>query len=351
MTPKKILIVADFDRKGLSRKFFSVEHKLSIGLTRLGHHVVSFSDRDAARDANFMRSSRFGKRGLNKALLSLFDHLRPDIAIFGHSDLVTDETFSLLGIKHPRLLIAQFNVDPTDRPKTMAEFSRRAAHCVCSFITTAEPRALAALVSGKGAIAFFPNPVERSIETARSFAVPRDELAVDAIFLGTGIGTRTAQINSLHSRLPNDVRRFFGGGVNQTPRLASTAFLDKLATAAQSPNLSLDDGVPVPFLYSSDRVALLLGQGLLVHTVASGRLEALYEDGVVPFTGPEELANAITVFTRDDDRRRRVAEIGWRIAHERTSAERVAKYMIETILGAQHSEDYQWPTDLQYAHS
>ena len=112
-----------------------------------------------------------------------------------------------------------------------------------------------------------------------------------------------------------------------------------------TPNLPLDDAIPVPFLYSSDRIAQLLGQGVAVLTSASARLETLYDDGVVPFHGRDDLAGKMIELWRDDEARRRLAERGWRIARERTATERVAQYIVEAALNEPFSETYGWPVE------
>lgn len=344
MTPRRILLVGNFDRKALGRHFFNTDHALLNGFIRLGHFALPFSDRDVAREVWPWRSSRLGKAGMNRRLLETARHFRPHLVLFFHSDLVTAETFEALRTAAPRAALAQVNVDPTDRPRTMAAFTARAARLDVSFITTACPRALRAISPRPGAVAFMPNPVDPSVETAQVWAVPRDRLAHDVLFLGNGDHRRPQQIAALRAALPGDVRFAAGGGIDGTPRLSSVVFLDALAAAAQSPAIPLDDRVPVPWLYSSNRLAILLGQGLLAHVPASARQEALYEDGVVPFDGPEALAAACTRYARDDGARRRVAERGWRIARERTSCDRVAAYLLETALGESPSA-WPWPVE------
>jgi hypothetical protein len=226
----------------------------------------------------------------------------------------------------------------------MAAFTARAAHCDVSFITTACPEALRAISPRPGSVAFMPNPVDPSVETAQVWAVPRERLALDLLFLGNGDYRRPQQVEALRAALPPDIRFEAGGGIFGTTRLSSMTFLDRLATAAQSPALALDDRVPVPLLYSSNRLAILLGQGLVAHVPASGRQEDLYEDGVVPYDSADALAEAAARLARDDAERRRIAERGWRIGRERTGCDRVAAYLLEGALGETPSA-WPWPVE------
>jgi len=270
---------------------------------------------------------------MNRRLIETARHFRPHLILFFHSDLVAGETFAALRAAAPGAALAQVNVDPTDRPRTMAAFTARAALCDVSFITTACPEALRAISPRAGSVAFMPNPVDPSVETAQVWAVPRDRLDLDLLFLGNGDYRRPQQIEALRAALPADVRFEAGGGIFGTHRLSSMTFLDRLAAAAQSPALALDDRVPVPLLYSSNRLAILLGQGLVAHVPASGRQEDLYEDGVVPYDSAGALAEAATRLVRDDAERRRIAERGWRIGRERTGCDRVAAYLLAMALG------------------
>jgi hypothetical protein len=344
MTPRRILLVGNFDRKARGRHFFNTDHKLMNGLIRLGHFALPFSDRDVAREASPWRSSRWGKGAMNRRLLDVAQHFRPHLVLFFHSDLVVGETLAALRRAAPGAALAQVNVDPTDRPRTMAAFTARAALLDVSFITTACPDALRAISPRPGAVAFMPNPVDSSVETARAWSVPRARLAHDVLFLGNGDYRRRQQVGTLRAALPEDVRFEAGGGIFGTHRLSSMTFLDALASAAQSPALALDDRVPVPWLYSSNRLAILLGQGLVAHVPASGRQEDLYEDGVVPFEGPEALAEACIRLARDDAARRSIAERGWRIARDRTACDRVAGYVLESALGETPSA-WPWPVE------
>jgi hypothetical protein len=343
MTSRRVLLVGNFDRKALGRHFFNTEHKLLNGFIRLGHMALAFSDRDVAREASPLRSSRWGKGGMNRLLLEMARHFRPHLVLFFHSDLLAEETFGALREAVPGVALAQVNVDPTDRPRTMAAFSGRAAHCDVSFITTACPDALRAISPRPGAVAFMPNPVDAAVETARVWEIGRQALAHDVLYLGNGDHRRPAQVEALRAALPSDIRFEAGGGIFGTPRLSSVAFLNKLASAAQGPAPALDDRVPVPWLYSSNRIALLLGQGVMAHVPASSRQEDLYEGGVVPYADMPSLAETCARLARDDAERRRIAERGWRVARERTSSERVAAYLLETALG-ETPGTWPWPT-------
>jgi len=334
-TARRVLLVGNFGRKTLQRAWFNTESKLANGFIRLGDHVLTFSDRDAAREATPLRAQAFGARRMARDLVATAAHYRPHLALFGHCDTLRAQDYAALRAAAPGVRLATFCVDAAFRAGTMAAFAARAACMDAAFITTGDAAAVAPFGFPKGRLYFMPNPVDAAVECARAFDAPRARLAWDGMFLGTGIGAREAQLADLRAALPPEFRFFDGGRAKTAGRLSSTQFLDTLATAAMAPNLPLDDGpeAPIHRLYSSDRIAQLLGQGVLTLTPARSGMEALYEDGVVAWASRAELAEAMARLMGDDAARRRIAETGWRIAHARTSSAQVADWIAAVALG------------------
>lgn len=342
MTPLRILLVASFDRRRAQAHWYNTDHKLLTGLIRLGHMVVPFSDRDVARELSPLPTKKLGLSRMRARLIETATHLQPHLILFGHADSCEATTFERLRAAVPGVRMAQFNVDSTWRRETMARFAERARHMDLSFITTADPHELEPLAPRADSICFMPNPVDASVETARVFDVPREALRWDGLFLGTGIEKRGKQLDHLAAHLPEGYRFSYGGRAKGEAPLTSAAFLDALTTGASCPNLPLDDGLATPHLYSSDRIAQLLGQGVLAYTHAPAGLEALYEDGVVNWDSRETLVEVMARMQTDDAERQRRAEIGWRLAHERTASTVVADAMLDAVMQRPASHDYAW---------
>lgn len=345
MRPLRILLVANEDRHRGQGRWFNTEHKLRNGFIRAGHMVLAFSDRDRARERAWLPGKRFGIARMNAELLALARHFVPHIVLFGHADLCGARDFAALRAAVPGVRLAQFNVDPTFRRKTMTDFAARSHALDASFITTCDAAALAPYAPRGGTVHFMPNPVDPSVETARVFDAPAGALAWDGLFLGTGIEKRGEQLAVLAAALPPEYRFHYGGRVRGEAPMVSTAFLDALATGAACPLLPLDDTRPCAPLYASDRVAQVTGQGVLAFCPASAGLSALYGEGVVEWDTRAALAEAMARYGRDDAARRRVAETGWRLAHERTNATAVASVLAATIMGAGAGGHHAWPTD------
>lgn len=346
MTPKRILLIGDFARSSDGAIYYNTNFVLQTGFIRAGHHVLAFSDRDVARESSLLGRKALGRRSMNHKLIACAQAYQPHLVLFGHADMTDIETFAAIRACAPGCRLAQFNVDAVFRDATMAQFRTRAEHVDVSFITTAAPDRLRALTPRPHSIAYFPNPVDASIAVDDLSRRKRDNVAFDGIFLGTGIERRKHQVQALKDHLPADVRFFAGGGVCGTERLSGPAFLQTLATATMSPNLPLDDTVAVDFLYASDRIAQLLAHGIVPFCQEAAGLEALYDDGVVAYSTPVDLAAKMAELTHDDARRQRIAGIARRIGLERTGAERVARYMLDLALGDGATIDYGWPSEL-----
>lgn len=345
-TGKRVLLVGDFSRTAGGALYYNANFALQNGFIRAGCHVLTFSDRDVARESAVLRHKALGRGSMNRALVETAATYRPDLVLFGHVDMTGADTFAAIRQRCPAARLAQFNVDALFREETMARFRERAAHLDLSFITSATREKLAALAPRPGSLAYFPNPVDAGLARMNIAEIPADRLAYDGIFLGNGDLRRETQVRDLQAGLPSGFRFFAGGGIFATPRLKGPVFLETLATGAMSPNLPLDETRAVDHLYSSDRIAQLLALGIVAFCSADARLHELYEDGIVGYGSIAELAALMAELAGDDSRRRTIAATGRRIGLERTGAHRVATYMLDLVLGDGPSIDYGWPGDV-----
>lgn len=345
MIAKRILLVGDFGRSALGAPYYNTNFALHAGFARAGCHVLPFSDRDTARELSLLGRKSLGRGAMNRALIETAQTYQPHLILFGHADMAQPATFDTLRRSTPGVRLAQFNVDAVFRTATMASFRERAAHVDLSFITTAAPDRLRAIGAPPGTVAYFPNPVDPGIAVRDLSQAAQQEAAYDGIFLGSHIERREAQVEALAARLPKDFRFHAAGGVRGTKRLSGPPYLEALASATMSPNLPLDDTVPVDFLYASDRLAHLLCHGIVPFCHASAGLEAVYEDAIVAYADLDDLAAKMAALAQDDSRRRAIAATGKRLGVERTGAERVARYMLDMVLGDGPTTDYGWPTD------
>jgi len=113
---------------------------------------------------------------MRRNLLKIAAHYQPHLILLGHTDTLDQQTIASLRSAAPNACLAQFIVDHVDRPKTMASFRNRAEIVDQSFITTADKAELQALNLRENTILFMPNPVDASIEAARTYQKSRENL-------------------------------------------------------------------------------------------------------------------------------------------------------------------------------
>lgn len=341
--PYTILHVANFLLRPKGAGFASVQYKLTNGLIRAGHNVVTFSDREVARASTPFLSRKVGARGANRRLLAMAEDLQPDIVLLGHADTIQSGTLAELREVVPGVRLAQWNVDPLFEDDNRARIRAKQAEVDWTFATTSGP--LLDALGKDGPVAFMPNPVDPTIELGRSFDA--EDLPVDIFYAvgSAGFARHHCGVESsagaiaerLRARLPG--RTFLLPGIDG-PHLGGAAGLAALCSAKIGLNISRRNDV---HLYSSDRMAHLAGNGLLVMIDrASGFGELFGEDELGFYSSEDELVAKLERYTRDHAARRAMAKRGWRAYRLMFDATRVGQYLVGVIAGRIDPSTFDW---------
>lgn len=352
MRPKRILHVTNAGFKPKHVYLNGTGHKLTNGWIRAGHHVISFSDRDVARWTGF-GYRRWGARATNAILLDAAQSMRPDVIALGHADVIEPETLHRIRQKVPGIKVLQWNVDSLfEGNEASSEDNRQRLlakiEVVDATFVTTPGRPLAPFAKSGRIAAFMPNPCDPSVERGRNFE--REDLAADLFFVsGTGDQTRfhcgvarhlDTLCQTLQNRLPEV--RFSFHGVLGKPHLFGPAFEDTITSCRMGLNLSRRNDL---YLYSSDRIAQLAGNGLLVLIDrASGFGDLFGEEELGFYSTEEELIDKIGWFKKDDALARRIAENGWRRYHMLFDSRIVGQYMLDVLLGEHDPKRHPWPS-------
>jgi Glycosyl transferases group 1 len=337
----KIVHASNFSLRENGANYCGIPYKLSSGLTRLGHFVFNYSDRDVA-NANPLRVRALGAGRANTKLIGVCKEVRPDLLLLGHCTIVKPETVSAIRDTHPSIRIVHWNCDGLFVESNLARLRALAPLVDMSFVTTAGED-LQQVVSGGGRVCFMPNPLDCSIETLRVFE--RDDVPNELVFL-TGFNRYDAEklelCDAIKKRLPElkfDVRGLYGA-----PGVYGSELFDVLGRARMGLNISKRNDV---YLYSSDRMAQLMGCGLLALVDRRTRFDEIFApDELVTYEGTDELIARIDHFRNHDGERKAIAEKGWRRAHEIFSETKVAQWILDATFGRPVSETYAWPTDV-----
>lgn len=344
----RVLLIGNFDGHRLQGRTYNTDHKLRNGLIRAGHQVIAIDERATARWLAPLGMKPWGRRRLRREVVATARHHRPHLVVLGHTDLLGVSGYAALREALPDARFACYFVDAfTPLRRNLERLRQRAAFMDAVFATTADPEIIQPFAPRAHLFWYMPNAVDPAVEVGRADRHPRTALSYDGIFLGTDIDRRREQIESLQNGLPSDYRLRVGGRRVGDERLTGPAFLELLADAAVSPQLPRDDtdANAMRRFCTSARIAQTMGQGVLALTPTALQLEGLYEDGIISFTSRKDLVEQMLALRDDDERRRQIAARGREIAHSRTNAPRIARYMVETVFERPLSEDYGWPTD------
>jgi hypothetical protein len=326
----------------------NVERKLTNGFIRNGHQVVAFSDRDAAMAGSPFGATRAGGLGYaNKALANLCLAVEPDVLILGQTDVIWPQTVADLRRRLPAMRVAQWSVDALFEPGNTERLTRNLPIVDATLVTTAGD-VLAPLARPGKRLGFLPNPVDLSIERGENHL--KAELPFD-LFYACGnpadlreVGGRAWNMDdfarSLMQALPS-LKPLWVGLMSQ-PTLGGADYQRAIQSAALGLNVSRRTG---QFLYSSDRLAHLAGNGLAVLIERSSGFDHLFTDDEMAFFSTfAELVEKIERLVKDPGHRMALAAAGRARYHDLFNEQRVAAYVLDVALDRLEASAYPWPT-------
>ena len=333
----KILHVANFSENKFGAALYSTDRKISNGLTRNGHYVYDFSYRDVARNLTIFRSSIIGRRAMVEAFLTAVDMVGPQLLLLGHSELLRPEDLVAARRRNPSMKVAMWWVDdpfPSDR---IALLKERMGVVDALFTTVGVVPLMRALGERSGTkIAFFPNIIDRSIEIGRAFE--QDHALHDLVFIGQATPERHHLLQALEKMSPAVDIGVYGG--SKSTKIYGRNYVDILSRSRMGLNFSRYNDVA---LYSSDRLAHLVGNGLLTFTPRVPGLERLFtEQEVVYFDGWGDLATKVAKYQDNWELGRNHAKRGYLKGHSSYNECRVTRFIMDTIFDEPYSERYEW---------
>lgn len=341
---KKILHISNFAQKHYGRLFWNMSFRISNGFTRLGHNVYNFSDRDVAR-SSYLKSIGLSQHYLHRKLLETVNHYRPDVVVLGHADLVSVDTLMSIRRVLPQAKLIQWGVDHLTVDGYMKKLKKYATYIDHLFLTTGDP-CIQQLKKGDGGVSFFPNIFDASMDNLKIFE--QADYTSDVFFaMSQGVGSATMKENKIDSRaelmrqiaLDQGIDSDFYGFDGKQPVWAS-ALTDAMQ---QSPmGLNINRGEPLA-MYSSDRIAMYIGNGLLTFLDRASGCEPLFSsDEAVYFDDVHDLIAKIKYYKKHESQRREMAKRGWQRGHGCYHGEVVCQYMLQKVF-KQPLDRIGWP--------
>jgi hypothetical protein len=193
---------------------------------------------------------------------------------------------------------------------------------------------------------FIPNPCDPSFETLKNFENKCHHDVFFAMSHGVHRGglkkgksdDREIFINKL-IKLNSDIN-FDIYGMNNVQPIWGNDFLNRISNSSMGLNLSR--GKPVKY-YSSDRLAQLLGNGLLtfIHKQTCFS-DFLSKDQIVFYNDINDLSYKLNKYKKDHKERIRIAKNGRNVYLKRFNSTIVADYILSITLGYKSKNKFIW---------
>ena len=349
----RILHASHTHLKSLGARNYFLPVRINNGFIRNNHEVYWFSDRDVARYSSLFHSRTTGVGACNRKFLEVCRNFEPDIIALSSQDILKPETLVEARRILPNAAVFQYYIDALYLGCNLEEARKKADVVDMTFVTTAGPF-ISKLAGRKSKVAFIPNPVDPSIDVHRCHE--RTDQPHDVFFAGNiskwlhPDDLRGQAFELIKKRIPDARCAFYGQSGN--PSLFGAAFMRALGQAKIGLNFSqrnthAKSGLGGElYLYSSDRIGLYQGNGLLVFATESFGLSELYgHDAIVEVEGADDFIDKLRYYIENDGARQKVARTGYELGHREFNERLVSRYMIEATLGSPFSHSYAWPME------
>ena len=337
----RIINIYNTGQKNFHRLYnISLGKKFTNGFIRNGHDVLEISDRD------FIRQNRniFQTKNINKFqnyLINTFRNYNPDLIFFGHTQNINKDTIKEFKNINKNLIISQWNEDPVMKSlnyskqniQNISNYSSIVDH---NFITT-HPSVLKKQKVKINNLHYLFVPVDKNIEC---FNVSKKRPTKDLFYaMSHGVNRATLKKGKNDSRihfLNNLIRKLdnidydFYGFQNKEP-IWGNDFYKALINSKMGLNLSR--GLPTKH-YSSNRIASLMGNGLLTFVDKKTELDDMFnKNEIIMYSNIQDLTEKINFYKKKDKLRSQIAAAGRKKYFKLFNELRTTKYIIEKSLG------------------
>ena len=328
----KIMHITNFNERFNGRLHYNTGRRINNGFIRLGHNVLSISDRDIIHNNKSLTDLK-GLDNLQKKILDTYDNFKPDLIMLGHADRVSSLTLEKMKNLDKNLKISQWFLDPLskygpDHTNNSKRILDKIEFLDKTFLTT-DPNSLSLKIPNSH---FIPNPCDRSFEVLENYKNKCDFDVFFAMSHGVHRGelkkgkidNREIFINKLIKR--NLDIRFDVYGMNNVQPIWGEQFLKKISNCYMGINLSR--GKPIKY-YSSDRIAQLIGNGLLTFIDKKTFLSDFFSNKeMIFYKDIDDLSYKIKKYKKDTKIGKKIARLGKKKYFKYFNSSIVSDYMI-----------------------
>jgi hypothetical protein len=345
----RVLLAGNFQIRRYGEVRILSDRKLYYGFVRNGHQVLDFSDRDIAAFNAPFRLRDFGHRAANRRFVETCRKFHPELIVINHCDIISNQSLVEARNLNPDVRIAFRNVDALFLESNVKRIQARLG-CVDHVFVTTAGAPLDQFRNGNASVSFIPNPVDISVETENNSEKSVVDLDVDLLFCGNGNSEcpRQAIVEDLKRNLPQNCRFETYGSLGHPP-VWGYEYEQLLARTRMALNLNREE---FGNLYTSSRVAQLMGSGILTFIHQDSELELLFgEHRAAYFSSKDELLEKVLYFLNNDEERRRVASAGREYSFEYFSSDSISQFIVEKTMLLPMSREYIWDDDALLNHA
>jgi hypothetical protein len=323
---------------------YNTSRRINNGFIRLGHNVLTISDRDII-NSNKKINDINGKKALQNKIINSYWNFKPDMIVLGHADNVSLDTLDFLKTK--KVKITQWFLDPVSKKgpdfyNNKKRILEKKNFLDSTFITT-HPKAVDFHIPNAY---FIPNPSDPAFETLENYNRNCEYDLFFAMSHGVHRGNlkdgksdnREIFLNQLIRK--NNEIKFDIYGMNDIQPIWGQEFLNRISNSTMGLNLSRGEAIKY---YSSDRIAQLIGNGLLTFIDKKTHLEDfLSKNEVVYYKNIDDLSYKLNKFKKDNKERIRIAKNGKKFYLKNLNSKIVANYIINKTLQIIDKKKYIW---------
>ena len=342
----KILHLTNFNRRFNGRLQYNTGRRLNNGFVRLGHNVLTLSDRDIIHD-NKKILDPTGKKKLQNSIILNYKNFKPDCIVMGHADSIDGDTLSQLRDENKHLRICQWFLDPVhknapDYIKNNKRIIKNSNNIDFTFLSSCP-----SLLKNKINNSFFiPNPADKSFEILKNYETncPNDVFFAMSHGVHRGIlkdGKYDQREKYIKKLIRNNSKiKFDIYGMNKIQPVWGNDFLDAISKSKMGLNLSRGKAAKY---YSSDRIAQLLGNGLLTFIDEQTQFSDLVgKNSIVYYSNFDDLSYKINKYKKDIKIAKKIAKNGRDIYHKHFNSTIVGDYMLSKLFDYKSKFKFIW---------
>ena len=344
--PLKIIHITNFNRRFNGRLQYNTGRRLNNGFVRLGHNVLTISDRDIIHE-NKKILDISGKNSLQNTIIENTNNFKTDCLILGHADAITEETLQIIKEKNKKLRICQWFLDPLGKKGPDYQKNNKRildkVNCMDATFLTSCPSVLSTKIDNSY---FIPNPSDPSFEILKNYEINCQSDVFFAMSHGVHRGElkkgkfdrREVIINTL--RKNNKKINFDIYGMNNIQPIWGDKFINAISNSRMGINLSR--GEPVKY-YSSDRIVQLMGNGLLTFIDKKTRYNDFFsKNEMIFYNDLDDLGYKLNKYKKDNKIAKKIAQNGRAAYIKKFNSTIVADFILSKTLGYTSKYKFDW---------